>query len=279
MLSGTERATRTRLWSRVRRKRSFASVRRLGIAFALAILWPGPGWSASLAETIKRVKPAVVGVGTHQAIRRPPNLLLGTGFAVGNGSHVVTNYHVVRNHQTPGVAKEYLVIFLGEGENPDRRRAEVVARDAEHDTALLRFEGNPIPALPLAAGAAVEAGQAVAFTGYPIGTVYGLRPVTHRGIISAVTPIAIPQYSSHVLDGPMLQRLRGRFSVYQLDATAYPGNSGSPLYDPASGKVLGILSSSFVKESREKVLSDPSAISFAIPISYAAELLRTVRPD
>ncbi len=248
---------------------------RLGASASLALVLalPVAGRSASLAETIKRVKPAVVGVGTHQAIRRPPDLLLGTGFAVGNGSYIVTNYHVVRNHQT-ALGKEHLVVFLGEGENPDLRRAELVSSDAEHDTALLRFEGSPISPLTLAAGGSAEEGQAIAFTGYPIGAIYGLRPVTHRGIVSAVTPIAIPQYSSHVLDGSLLQRLRDRFVVYQLDATAYPGNSGSPLYDVGTGEVIGILSSSFVKQSREKLLSDPSAISFAIPISYAVELMR-----
>ncbi len=35
-------------------------------------------------------------------------------------------------------------------------------------------------------------GQVVAFIGFPIGGVLGLSPVTHRGIISAVTPIALP---------------------------------------------------------------------------------------
>ena len=40
---------------------------------------------------------------------------------------------------------------------------------------------------------------------------------------------------------------QGSFDVYQLDATAYPGNSGSPLLDADSGKVLGVINSVFVK--------------------------------
>ena len=31
------------------------------------------------------------------------------------------------------------------------------------------------------------------------------------------------------------------YPVIQLDGTAYPGNSGSPLYDPDSGEVIGII--------------------------------------
>ncbi|HNM56654.1 MAG TPA: S1C family serine protease, partial [Thauera aminoaromatica] len=63
------------------------------------------------------------------------------------------------------------------------------------------------------------------------------------------------------------------FRVYQLDATAYPGNSGSPLYDPASGEVIGVLNMVFVKSTKEKVLADPSGISYAIPVEYLQRLI------
>ena len=63
----------------------------------------------------------------------------------------------------------------------------------------------------------------------------------------------------------------------QLDATAYPGNSGSPLYDPASGKVVGVLNMVLVKESRENVLSQPSGITYAIPVQPLIELLGSVK--
>ena len=72
----------------------------------------------------------------------------------------------------------------------------------------------------------------------------------------------------------MIKRLRETFEVYQLDATAYPGNSGSPLYDPSNGQVVGIVSSVFVKSSKEKALSDPSGITYAIPIDIAIRMLK-----
>jgi S1-C subfamily serine protease len=58
-----------------------------------------------------------------------------------------------------------------------------------------------------------------------------------------------------------------------LDGTAYPGNSGSPLYDPKSGRVIGIINMVIVKEGRENVLAKPSGIAFAIPINYLTQLL------
>ena len=35
----------------------------------------------------------------------------------------------------------------------------------------------------------VEQDQAVAFIGFPVGGILGFSPVTHRGIISSITPI------------------------------------------------------------------------------------------
>ena len=42
--------------------------------------------------------------------------------------------------------------------------------------------------------------------------------------------------------------------------------------------VIGLVSSVFVKASKESVLRDPSGITFAIPIRYARELLSGVPP-
>jgi S1-C subfamily serine protease len=116
-------------------------------------------------------------------------------------------------------------------------------------------------------------GESVAFTGFPIAPVLGLYPVTHRGIVSSITPAAVAPPSSRLLDNRMIRRLEENYSVFQLDATAYPGNSGSPLYDAETGDVIGIVSSVFVKETKEKLLRDPSGISYAIPIRYAKALL------
>jgi serine protease Do len=93
----------------------------------------------------------------------------------------------------------------------------------------------------------VREGEEYAFTGFPIGTVLGLFAVTHRGIISAISPIAIPQLTSNSLDPKVIRRLRDPYNVYQLDATAYPGNSGSPLYDPSTAQVIGVIHKVFVK--------------------------------
>jgi len=233
--------------------------------------------AAGLADLVERIRPSVVAVGTMYPPRQPiggmdPVVYLGTGFVVGDGTEVITNAHVlpaaldVDNNQT-------LAVFSGRGTAAVARPAREVRRDEKHDLALLQFAGPPLPALPLGDAEAVREGQSVAFTGFPIGNVLGLYPATHRGIIAAITPIARPLENARDLEAVHLRRLRDSFEVFQLDATAYPGNSGSPLFELERGRVIGVINGVIVKESRESILSRPSGISYAIPATHVTGLL------
>lgn len=225
-----------------------------------------------LVHTIAAVKPSIVGIGTYSAVRRPPAQLLGTGFAVDDGRHAVTNFHVI-DVELDQSKKESLVIFVGTGREVDYRAATIVARDSTHDLALLSFGGAALPILELARNDDVSEGTSVAFTGFPIGAVLGLHPVTHRGIVSAITPIAIPMDHARQLTADQISALRDPYDVLQLDATAYPGNSGSPVYLPGNGAVIGVVNQVFVKGKKENILRDPSAITYAIPVRYLRPLL------
>ncbi len=228
---------------------------------------------AGLPETIARVKPSVLGVGTVQLTRRPPGQFTGTGFVVGDGRHAITNAHVIPV-SLDQERKEFLAVLTGAGGREGVREATVVATDPEHDVALLSFQGAPLPALRLGDSGRVREGERYAFTGFPLGIVLGMRPVTHQAMVSAITPIATPQISAKTLDPKVIQRLGSPYDVFQLDATAYPGNSGSPLYHPDSGVVVGVINKVFVKESKENLLKEPSGITYAIPATFAAALLR-----
>jgi len=246
------------------------------LAFALVVLTlggPRAGAAAPrLADLVDRVRPAVVGVGLANPLGAPRYQLGATGFAIGDGHTIVTNSHVVA-----GVAKQgdkaKLVVFVGRGPRPSVRPAIVLHDDPTHDLAVLRIPGDPVPALTLADGTPVREGTEIVFTGFPIGAVLGLYPVTHRGIVSSIVPIAIPQPSAANLTAAQIKRLQQPFDMYQLDATAYPGNSGSPLVDQDSGQVIGVLNSVLAKQGRESVLKDPSAITYAIPVRFLHELL------
>jgi len=231
-------------------------------------------------QTIARVKSAVVAVGTFQRTRSPPFRFLGTGFAVGDGSLVATNAHVLPDALDAGGDPESLAILVP---GPEAHRAQVrtatrAARDDAHDLALLRVAGQPLPALAVRDSAAVAEGDQFLFTGFPIGSALGPYPATHRAMVSSITPVAIPQGNAQQLDPKVVRRLQtGPYPVFQLDATAYPGNSGSPLFDAATGEVVGVINMVFVKGTKEAALAQPSGITYAIPSAHLLALLRTAR--
>ncbi len=244
-------------------------------AAAVVVATASASASAGLPEVLDRVKPSVVAVGTHQRTRSPQFAFRGTGFVIGDGMTVATNAHVLPELLDPA-ARETLAIAVParNGGEPQVREARLLATDRDHDLALLRIEGAALPALKLGDSEAVREGETVAFTGFPIGAVLGLSPVTHRALVSSITPVAIPSANAQQLDPRVIRRIQGgTFSVFQLDATAYPGNSGSPLYDVDSGEVRGIINMVFVKGTKESALSQPTGISFAIPVEHLDKLI------
>jgi len=248
--------------------------KRLSVA-GLLLSCGGLLWASAddMPDTVDKIRPSIVGIGTYQRTRTPPVIFRGTGFIVSDGTHVLTNAHVLPE-AIDKTKFEGLAVFVREQGQEMIRPAAEVAVDEQHDVALLKIGGTPLPALVLGNSEKVREGELYAFTGYPIGVVLGLHPATHRGIISAITPIAIPVLQSQQLNKAMLNRLHAPYDVFQLDATAYPGNSGSPLYDPKTGSVVGVINKVFVQETKENMLERPSGISYAIPIRYAENLLK-----
>ncbi len=228
--------------------------------------------AGTYADAIPAIKPSVVAVGTYLKTRRPPMNMLGTGFVVADGQHVFTNEHVLPTTLARG---ESLIILTGSDKNGQARSVLSTVRRSSHDLALLRMAGPALPALRIDNTNGAVEGQELAFTGFPLGIVLGLHPVTHRALLAGIVPMVIPARSSRELDASTLSSLRrGNFKVFQLDATAYPGNSGSPLFDPTDRKVYGIVNMVFVKTQKESLIKDPSGISYAIPARFMVELLR-----
>jgi S1-C subfamily serine protease len=253
----------------------------LVLFLALLLTAAKPVWGGAI-ETIERVKGSVVAVGTFERTRSPQFQFLGTGFAVEDGSLIVTNAHVLPRLLDPAQRETLAILIpLPDKDDPNQaqvREAKQVASDADSDLALLRISGPALPPLKLGSSADVKEGQEVFFTGYPIGAVLGPHPATHRAIIASVTPIAIPSSRAGELSPQTIRRLSaGQFPVFQLDATAYPGNSGSPLYDAATGEVIGIVNKVFVQGTKEAVLAQPSGITYAVPASHLRTLLQRPR--
>ncbi len=257
---------------------NFTSRAKNMVLFSVGCLVACQLWGDELPHTVARVKPAIVGIATFKKIRNPPINFMATGFAVGDGLSVITNAHAIPE-LTDNEDKESLGIIIGKGEATEFRTAVLVAIDKEHDLALLKISGVPLPVMELGDSDTVQEGQSLAFTGFPIGMVLGFHPVTHRGMISSITPVVMPALNAAKLSVRVITQLqKSAFSVFQLDGTAYPGNSGSPLYDPETGAVYGVINMVFVKGLKEAALSQPSGITYAIPSNYVRDLLQSKQP-
>jgi len=228
---------------------------------------------AEFVDIVAKVKPSVVGIGVHTPTSRPQNILRGTGFVIGDGHYIVTNDHVLPTMLNESLLQK-MAVFIGSGKNAKVREAEIVATSSLYDIAVLKISGSALPAMTLAASEFYPDGSAVAFTGFPIGGVLGLYPVTHQGIIASLTPTVVPAVSAQQINLKMLKRMRNPYLVYQLDATAYPGNSGSAMYNIKTGEVIGIINKVFVQGTKEAVISNPSGITYAIPVKYLHQVLR-----
>ena len=229
----------------------------LGLFFSFPAL-------ADVADTLLSIKPGVVGVGTYHPTNSPRVKLQGTGFAILDGRYVVSCAHIF-SKPLDSEKKEIHAVFLGRDRQIGVRAARLVATDSLRDLALLKIEGDPLPALKLGDSDLAREGTQLYFTGYPIGSVLGLNPSTHRAGLAAIVPIFTPLQKAAQLDARTLRQARDAFDIFELDAIAYPGNSGSPVWHPETGEVLGVVNSVYVKGAKEVALTNPSGISYAIP--------------
>ena len=232
---------------------------------------------AALEDVITAAKPSVLVVGTYKATDNPRFRFRGSGFVAGGGNLAITNAHVLPDPIPAGDTEGTLAVIVpGSADDATRlRTARLLGVDRAHDLALLQFDGTPLPLLPLAGDAPAREGRSVAIIGFPIGGALGFTPVTHRGIVSSVTGIALPAPTAGALNAQAARQLRsGSFDIYQLDATAYPGNSGGPVLDAQTGEVIAVINMVLVKGSKETALQFPSGISYAVPVRFVNELLK-----
>jgi serine protease Do len=227
---------------------------------------------ADVPAVIAAARRSVLPIGRLDPLGSPRFGFRGTAFVVGDGRHVVTNQHVV------GDDGDMPAQWVLQQPMPDGGEAwrplTVVARDREHDLVLLRMDGDTLPPLVLAADDVLREGLPVLLMGFPIGGILGFQPVTHRGMVSSIAPIALPAANATQLRDRAIATLRrGSFDIAQLDATAYPGNSGGPVLDAATGAVVAVVNMVLVRGSREAALSSPSGISYAIPGRWVRALL------
>jgi len=225
----------------------------------------------SFQEVIKNVKPAVVGLGLLADAQDPLSVVIqGTGFVVHPEGWIMTNRHVaelflverdgifgVRNAIARAVVFVETVRRLpGDTGQPVLHHGivpcpilEVAMPPIERDggdlhynmppdlatcrigTASLDFLQN-LPSLVLGDSSRVREGDEIAICGFPLGLtlpqdehVHQMTPIIQKGIVAAILPWS-GESNPH---------------AFQLDIQINPGSSGSPVFRPDTGEVVGVV--------------------------------------
>jgi S1-C subfamily serine protease len=216
-------------------------------AFAAGV---SPTSTTDFAAIYQRVKPSVV----YIVVATSSGAQSGSGFVYDSDSAhtiIATADHVISGGQRIDVIFDSNV--------KQRYRATVLEHDRHADVAFLDVTIGGRAPLRLLERAQINEGIPVAAIGYPraaraFETVVGddLRPSVHGGIVSAV-------------------RLNGE--IVQVDAQTDHGDSGGPVVELKTGRVVGIvdaslLDASFAERGLEKPLPGAS-YAVSAPTIYA----------
>ena len=181
--------------------------------------------------TLGDLEAAISGLGSSFGAGK--GLFNGTGFFVTEDGYVVTNAHVVEGCDDPKV------VYGGTEPVP----AQVVARDAGNDLALLKVDVSSPHVATLRAG--VKIGEEIAAFGYPL-----------QGRLSSGGNFTVGNVSS-------LAGFKNDSGRIQITAPIQGGNSGGPVLDQR-GNVIGVVVS---------YLGGAQNANFAIKINVLTEFL------
>jgi serine protease Do len=218
-----------------------------------------------LVNAIEKVSKNVVNIAsvrmvTDELLRIFPIEGVGSGIAIDNQGHILTNYHVVDHARR-------LKVTLYDGRTFN---AKVIGTDKLTDLAVLKIEhdsnnssnnnnnnnnNNPdnkaidsIPSAELGDSDNLKVGQIVIAVGNPFGLTGG--PTVTTGIISSLNRNI--EFEDGVLE------------LVQTDAAINPGNSGGPLVN-TNGEVIAINTAK---------IPYAHGIGFAVPVNTAKTILQ-----
>ncbi|MEO7262771.1 MAG: trypsin-like peptidase domain-containing protein [Jatrophihabitantaceae bacterium] len=173
----------------------------------------------------------------------------GTGIVLSPDGEVLTNNHVIEG----STAITVTVVSTGKSYT-----ATVVGTDPSNDVSVLQLKGaSGLATAKLGDSAKVEVGDAVTAVGNAGGT--GGTPTAATGAVTALNQSITASDS----DGSNTERLTG---MIQVAADIEAGDSGGPLYDNATGSVIGIDTAASSANAR---LGAGATTGFAIPIAKA----------
>ena len=199
-----------------------------------------PGKKLSFQEIYAKVIPSIVSIEVYS----DQSAGTGTGIIMTQDGYIVTNHHIIDNHNQCRV-------FLSNGQEYE---AKLVGTDVESDLAVLKIDARGLIPAEFGSSNRAQVGDTVLAIGNPLGS--ELFGTMTEGIVSAINrDINVDGYT---------------MSLIQTTAALNPGNSGGALINMA-GQVIGI--------TNLKMMSNYETIEglgFAIPTVWAKEVVDTL---
>jgi len=258
-----------------------------------------------LIETYSNIRKSIVAIVRKYEMGAegdpPPEIpfILGTGFIVDDGL-VATNDHIVKRIDSQpkppnAPAEEWPVMCLMFIEMNECDFAIVplnvlgkmiiTAHDPQGawygdnipDLGFIRVKAKGMPVLPLQTDWHVlQEGMELATAGFPMGRdtltapgyLHHFGPTLQKGILSALLPF--PKSRPH---------------AFILNVVSQGGQSGSPIFHPETGEVVGILYAGLEEPALTKEIKDvylkPTAITYGLPAGLIQSGIETARklPD
>ena len=240
----------------------------LGSSGSGADLLPSEGDAApplaeggSVAAVAQRVLPSTVQVRVVGGDGSTNANATGSGFAVDDKGHVITNNHVVEVAGADGT----ITVVDARGRV---HRAELIGRSPVYDIAVLDVRAaRGLRPAALGSSRRMNVGDTVVAIGSPLG----LRSTVTSGIVSALDRPVTTGGGSADDDTSFI-------NAVQTDAAINPGNSGGPLVDLA-GRVVGVNSAIATTGNSLGGQGGSIGVGFAIPMEQvrvtANQILRT----
>jgi S1-C subfamily serine protease len=232
----------------------------------------------NLQEKIKEIKSSIVAIGFNP---NPQQItIVGSGFAVSDNGKILTAAHLYKQLNEEQRKNLKANVMIEELENNLERYkwipltlANEKYRDDQNDLVVLKLgeeykDTRLLKKLELGDSEKVEIGQDVYFIGFPyaaqlINEGFGVTLVVNKGTISNIKR-----------DGVDPSHKRNWLIV---DAISNPGNSGCPLIDIETNKVIGVMTIAFRTKSQTVQnldIREPMHIAGAKPINLAKDLLK-----
>lgn len=184
-------------------------------------------------------------------VRKEKGFATGTGFAISNSGHIITNYHVIDGANSIKAINTF---------TKKEYAASILKKDPINDVALVKINEKTI-GLPLNDSKNVKKGHDVLTLGYPLISIQGQEQKATFGRINSLSGI------------------KDDVRMFQVDIPIQPGNSGGPMIDE-QGQVIGVITATLNQIVTLRETGNlPQNVNFAIKSDYILPLLSNIETN